>query len=35
MMFDINIHANKAARDSGSIPVDTIDLGGDILTFDH
>jgi hypothetical protein len=35
MMFDFNIHANKAAWGSGSIPVDTIDLGGDILTFDH
>ncbi len=35
MMFDFNIHANEAVWGSGSIPVDTIDLGVDSLTFDH
>lgn len=34
MMFDFNIYADEAAWGSGSLPVDYIDLGGEILTFD-
>ena len=35
MMFDFNVYANSAAWGFGSTPVDYVDLGGDILTFDH
>jgi len=35
VMFDFSAQANEAIWGSGSIPVDTIDLGGDILPFDH
>ncbi len=35
MMFDFNIRADEAAWGSGSVPVDYVDLGGDILNFDH
>jgi len=35
MMLDFNVRADEAAWGSGSVPVDYIDLGGDILNFDH
>ena len=35
MMFDFNTRASSAAWGFGSIPVDYVDLGGKILTFDH
>ena len=35
MMLDFNIRADEAAWGSGSGPVDYVDLGGDILNFDH
>lgn len=34
MMLDFNVRADEAAWGSGSVPVDYVDLGGDILTFD-
>jgi len=35
MMLDFNVRADEAAWGSGSVPVDYIDLGRDILNFDH
>lgn len=35
MMLDFNVRADEAAWGSGSAPVDYVDLGGDILNFDH
>ena len=35
MMMDFNVRADESAWGSGSVPVDYVDLGGDILTFDH
>ena len=35
MMVDFNIRANEAAWGSGNLPVDYVDLGGKILSFDH
>lgn len=35
MMLDFNIRAAEAAWGSGTLPVDYIDLGGKILTFDY
>jgi len=35
MMLDFNIRADEAAWGSGSVPVDYVDLGEDILNFDH
>ena len=35
MMLDFNVRADEAAWGSGSVPVDYIDLGGDILNFDQ
>ena len=35
MMLDFNIRADEAAWGSGSVPIDYMDLGGDILNFDH
>lgn len=35
MMLDFNVRADEAAWGSGSVPVDYVDLGGDILNFDY
>jgi hypothetical protein len=35
MMLDFNVRASDAAWGSGSVPVDYVDLGGDILNFDY
>ena len=35
MMLDFNTQAEEAAWGSGNLPVDYIDLGGNILTFDY
>jgi len=35
MMLDFNIRAKEAAWGSGTLPVDHIDLGGNILTFNY
>ena len=34
MMFDFNVRADEAAWGSGTSPVDYVDLGGEILSFD-
>lgn len=34
LMFDFNVHADEAAWGSGSVPIDYINLGEDILNFD-
>ncbi len=34
LMFDFNVHADEAAWGSGSVPIDYVDLGEDILVFD-
>lgn len=35
LMFDFNIRADEAAWGSGSLPVDYVDLGGEVLYFDQ
>lgn len=35
MMLDFNVRADEAAWGSGKVPVDYVDLGGDILNFDQ
>ncbi len=35
MMLDFNVRADEAAWGSGSVPVDYVDLGGKILSFDQ
>ena len=35
MMFDFNSRAKEAAWGSGNLPLDYLDLGGKLITFDH
>ena len=35
MMFDFNSRAKEAAWGSGNLPIDYLDLGGKLITFDH
>ena len=35
MMLDFNIRADEAAWGSGSVPIDYVDLGGELMNFDQ